>query len=76
MIPGARYLGRNIVRTYKAGTMSGVYRRKMLLVDQLCLDFQRPECLMETVVEEYMLRMVRGKKSNRSRSASMARDIS
>src|SRR5690242_17643047 len=36
--------------------------QKMLRIDQICLDFQRPENLIEDVVQEYVDRMIRGER--------------
>jgi hypothetical protein len=36
--------------------------RRTLQIDQICLDFQRPENLIEPTVQEYVDRMTRGRK--------------
>jgi len=37
--------------------------RKTLAINRLCLDFQRPENLIETRVEELVMQMLRGEKT-------------
>jgi ParB-like chromosome segregation protein Spo0J len=36
--------------------------RKTLQIDQICLDFQGPDNLMEPTIQEYVDRMIRGRK--------------
>jgi ParB-like chromosome segregation protein Spo0J len=36
--------------------------RKTLQIDQICLDFQPPENLIEPIVQEFVDRMIRGRK--------------
>src|SRR5215831_61742 len=43
-------------------TKRSIMRKILLPIDQICLDFQRPEALFEDRVEYYMSRMLHGAK--------------